>query len=147
MSQAATKTQLQQIFELNMMYRGQEAITSPEGKVGDYIGGGDGTVSGKIKGTVKWDLYEEFTDNGCLTNFVGFIETEDGARIAFDARGHGKVTHPDEPNLWVMVYGVKFETDSEEYAWLNATLAVWEGTFDMESYQHNYRAYAQLASE
>jgi hypothetical protein len=43
-----------------------------------------------------------------------------------------------------MVYGVKFETDSEAYRWLNTTLGVWEGEFDMETYRHTYRIYGHI---
>lgn len=125
-----------------MQYQGQDAITSSQGKVGQYIGSGDGTVDGEITGTIRWDLYEAIDDGVCLTNFAGLLQTEDGATIRFDARGHGKVPDPQKPKEWVMVYGVKFDTEDERYNWLNATLGVWEGEFSMETYQHHYRVYA-----
>ncbi|QPC83045.1 DUF3237 family protein [Phototrophicus methaneseepsis] len=138
-------TTLNHLFDADMTVRSQEvkdAVTSPEGKVGKYMGGGDGEVTGQINGKMYWDLYEDMDGDVCLTNFAGKIETEDGATIRFDARGHGKVVNPERPNDWVMVYGVKFETGDEHYNWLNATLGVWEGEFSMETYKHNYRIYA-----
>ncbi|RMF82376.1 MAG: DUF3237 family protein [Chloroflexi bacterium] len=143
-----TGTTLKHLFEARFDYReGQEPSTSAEGKVGEYIGSGDGTVTGTINGTIKWDLYEAIDDGVCLTNFAGTIETEDGAIIHYDARGHGKVINLDKPNQWVMVYGVKFSTEDQRYDWLNATLGVWEGEFDMETYKHHYQVYAHVNSE
>jgi len=135
---------LQPLFGAEMQYRGQQAITSPQGKVGQYVGSGDGTVEGRVKGVIQWDLYEDINEGVCLTNFAGLIQTEDGAIIHFDARGHGKVIDPQKPKEWVMVYGVKFDTEDERYAWLNATLGVWEGEFSMETYQHHYRVYTHI---
>lgn len=136
---------LQLLFNAEMVYRGGEAITSPEGKVGDYIGSGDGIVNGRVQGKIRWNLYEDIDESVCLTNFAGEIETDNGAVIRYDARGHGKVPDPEKPNDWVMVYGVKFDTDSEDYTWLNSTLGVWEGEFNMETYQHHYRVYAHIS--
>lgn len=136
---------LQLLCHAEMLYRGGEAITSPEGKVGEYIGSGDGTVKGKIQGKIRWDLYEDIDDDVCLTNFAGEIETDDGAVTRYDARGHGKVPNLEKPNEWVMGYGVKFDTDSQGYVWLNATLGVWEGEFNMETYRHHYCVYAHIS--
>jgi len=137
---------LQPLFVAELQYRGQEAITSAEGKVGDYVGSGDGTVTGQITGVIRWDLYEAIDEGVCLSNFAGNIKTEDGATIHFDARGHGKVPDPQKPDDWVMVYGVKFSTEDARYGWLNATLGVWEGEFSMATYQHHYRVYAHVQS-
>ncbi|MCI0711818.1 MAG: hypothetical protein L0154_16805 [Chloroflexi bacterium] len=138
------QTGLRILFELEMQYRvDQPAITSPEGKVGEYIGSGDGTVTGKIDGLLRWDLYEAIDDDVCLTNLAGEIEVADGSIIRFDARGHGKVTRANQPHLWTMVYGVKFSTDSQIHDWLNTTLGVWVGQFDMQTYKHKYRVYAR----
>ena len=142
-----TKTvTLNHLFDVDMMYREQQdAITSSEGKTGGYIGSGDGKVSGQINGIIYWDLYEDIDGGVCLTNFAGRIETEDGATIRFDARGHGKVPNPEKPKDWVMVYGVKFDAEDERYDWLNKTLGVWEGEFSMATYRHQYRIYAQAS--
>jgi len=135
---------LEHLFDAEMVYRGQEALTSPKGKVGQYIGSGDGSITGKLNGTIRWDLYEAIDHETCLTNFAGIIETLEGDIIRYDARGHGKVPDPTRPHEWVMVYGVKFETDSEAYRWLNATLGVWEGEFNMETYRHTYHIYGHI---
>ncbi len=135
---------LEHLFDAEMVYRGQKAMTSSVGKVGQYVGSGDGSIAGKINGKISWDLYEDIDNGACLTNFAGIIETVEGDLIRYDARGHGKVPDPKKPHEWVMVYGVKFDTDSETYSWLNATLGVWEGEFNMDTYRHTYRIYAHI---
>ena len=146
MASEATTTTLKHLFEARLDYRGQDAVTSPEGKVGEFIANGDGTVAGQINGTIKWDLYEDMDGGVCLTNFAGTIETEDGATIRFDARGHGKVPDPEKPNDWVMVYGVKFNTEDDQYDWLNASLGVWEGEASQETGKHRYQVYAHVGA-
>jgi hypothetical protein len=89
---------LEHLFDAEMMYRGQEAITSSEGKVGQYVGSGDGSIAGKINGKIRWDLYEDIDNGACLTNFAGIIETHEGDLIWYDARGHGKIPDPKKPH-------------------------------------------------
>ncbi|KAA3644013.1 MAG: hypothetical protein DWQ07_18025 [Chloroflexi bacterium] len=136
-----TNQTLRHLIDLEMEYRGKDPFTSPEGKVGNYIGSGDGKVTGEFNGDIFWDLYEEIDGGVCLTNFAGRIEAANGETIHFDARGHGLVPDPDKPSEWIMTYGVKFVTTADPYIWLNKTLGVWEGEFNMETYKHNYRIY------
>lgn len=136
---------LRKLFEVEMQYQAdQSAITTARGKVGKYVGSGNGTVTGLLNGEIRWDLYEDIDNDVCLTNLAGEIATSDGAVIHFDARGHGKVTDPSKPHRWTMVYGVKFNTENPNYDWLNATLGVWEGEFNMNTYKHHYQIHARL---
>lgn len=133
------------LFEMELQYKeGMAAITTPEGKIGQYIGSGNGTATGeKLQGAVRWDLYEAIDDTRCQTNFAGVIKTPDGANIQFDARGYGMAPDPSQPEAWHMVYAVQFEAADEPYRWLNTTLALWDGQLDMKSYRHHYRVYAR----
>ena len=72
-SNTVQNKQLEQLFEVELQYReGMEAITSPEGKIGEYLGSGDGRLTGLgIQGTVRWDLYEVVGETRCQTNFAG----------------------------------------------------------------------------
>lgn len=45
-----------------------------------------------------------------------------------------------------MVYGVKFVTEDDRYAWLNATLGVWEGEANLETHKHRYQVYARVGN-
>lgn len=143
-SNAVENKHLEPLFELELQYReGMEAITDPAGNLGEYLGSGDGTVKGAtLRGNVRWDLYEKVGETRCQTNFAGVIETEEGAQIQFDAKGFGMVADPSKPNEWHMASAVQFETADERYRWLNTTLGLWDGHFDMETYRHHYRVYA-----
>ena len=134
---------LEHLFDLELQYRQElNPVTSPEGKIGQYIGSGDGTVNGpKIQGTIRWDLYEDIGERVCQTNFVGIIDTDDSARIQFETKGFGMVPDPSKPNDWVMSYAVRFDTGDSRYEWLNNALALLDGEFSTETYVHHYRAF------
>jgi hypothetical protein len=142
-SYEAQTRQLEHLFDLKMQYReALEPVTPPDGKIGQYVGSGDGTVNGpKLRGTVRWDLYEAIGERVCQTNFAGIINTDDNAQIHFETRGFGIVPDPSKPNDWVMSYAVKFDTLDARYEWLNKVLALSDGEFSAETYLHHYRAY------
>lgn len=132
------------LFELELTYQpGLAAITSPEGRAGEYLGSGDGVAAGPgLQGAVRWDLYEVVGETRCQTNFAGVINTEDGAEIRFEASGLGLVPDRAQPNRWRIANAVRFETADGRYAWLNPVLALWDGEFDMNTSRHHYRLYA-----
>jgi hypothetical protein len=138
---------LNPLFEARLQYQpGMAAITSPEGRSGDYLGSGDGTVNGpRLRGRVRWDLYEKVGPLRCETIFTGIVDTEDGAQIRFDAKGYGMVPDQAAPHIWHMVDALQFETTDEPYTWLNTVLAVWDGEFDMTTGRHRYHVYASSA--
>ena len=37
---------------------------------------------------------------------------------------------------------VQFDTEDSRYEWLNTVPAFWDGTFDLETYTHQYQIYA-----
>ena len=137
-------TTLELIFEVFLMYKEGKPAVSMNGKVGEYLGSGEGTVSGSgVNGTVHWTLFEEQRETACESNLFGIITTEDGAEIQFDTMGFFRRAYKDKSNLWITSAAVSFETEDKRYTWLNPILGVWEGTFDMSKYRHHYRVYAQ----
>ena len=153
---------LEPLFEAELRYTSEspaDAVIPPEGREGDYLGSGDGTISGdKLQGTVRWSFYsahcayllvrrgEEVPPGQdlCYENPGGFIETNDGARIRFDAKGYGlRGFDPAQPHLWRLVMALQFSTEDPRYAWLNTRLGAWEGQFNEQTYSANYRAYLQ----
>jgi hypothetical protein len=136
---------LRPLFTVDLQYKqGLPPITSADGRIGQYLGSGEGTVSGdRLMGTVRWDLYEVVGETRCETNFAGIIKTSDEAQIQFEAKGYGMVRDSEKPNTWTMVAALQFDTSDRAYAWLNNTIAVWDGEFDMESDRHHYQVYAQ----
>ncbi len=102
------------LCDLDLQYQpGQDAYSTAEGKLGGYIGSGQGRVEGtELKGNVTWDLYERSVgDFSCDSNFVGVIQTDDGAEISFDSKGFARVLDLSNTNKWTMHMGIKFQTE------------------------------------
>jgi alkylmercury lyase len=134
-------------------------VVPAEGRDGELIGSGDGTVTGeKLVGTIRWSMFSADCvypliqagvtpppgQHLCTTNPGGVIETDDGAQVWFDARGYGlRGYEPSHPHLWHLTMALQFSTTDGRYRWLNTTLGVWEGEFDEQTAEARYRAYAQ----
>lgn len=152
---------LEPLFEAELRYTSEspaDAVIPPEGREGVYIGSGDGTVTGALQGTIRWSFYStdcmyllvqrgEAVPPGqhlCYANPGGFIETSDGARIRFDAKGYGlRGFDAARPHLWRLAMALQFNTEDRRYAWLNSRLGVWEGQFNEQIQAATYRAYLQ----
>jgi len=121
----------------------EDALVPPEGREGVYLGSGDGVATGqRMHGRLRWSFYsgnclypqirrgEPVPDrlNLCTINPGGYIESDDGARIAFDGKGFGLRS----PERYRVSMTLAFRTDDTRYAWLNAMLGVMEGDFDEE---------------
>ena len=123
-------------------YKQDKEPVSKEGKVGEYLGCGEGIVRGRINGTVHWSLFEAQSIVFCASNLFGIITTDDGAKIKFDTMCF--IRRPDEgSHIWHNSSGISFETDADLYRWLTEIMGLWEGEFDSKSYFHHYRVYAK----
>src|SRR5437667_12752751 len=72
----------------------------------------------------------------------GLIETEDGARIAFDTKGYGlRGADPSFPKRWRLAMAVQFSTTDKRYEWLNTAFGSWEGQFDEEKGTARHKGY------
>lgn len=127
------------------------------GPGGECIGSGTGRITGdRLSGTIRWSLYAVDCahllvragvepgpgDDLCRVHPAGIIETDDGAQIRFDARGYGlRGADRTRPHLWRLTAALHFATTDARYRWLNATLGLWEGTFDKRTGRARYRAY------
>lgn len=135
--------QLQAIFDVQLQFvQGKQRVLADPGRTGKYLGSGDGTIQGEqVNGRVQWDLFEKVEETLCESNLRGLIETDDGAIIRFDTLGFfRRPTRPDD-SIWVNASAVTFSTDDGRYAWLNEITAIWQGTFDMAVYRHDYWVY------
>jgi len=139
-------TRLEHLFDMELEYRqGMKPVYSDRGKLGEYLGSGEGAIFGpKINGIVRWDLYEEEDQRLCGSNLRGMFKTDDGATIKFDSVGF--FLRPDRslPTRWLTSASVNFATDDPLYRWLNDVLGIWHGVFDMGTYRHSYRVFAQI---
>ena len=132
---------IEELFEMELLYRqGMEKATTFTDPVRKYLGSGDGNVTGEyMRGTVRWDLFEQQGETACDAHFTGIIETDDGAAIHFYATGYFK--RPESGSIWRLSAGALFETEDARYQWLTAKPTIWEGEFDMSAYRHRYRVY------
>ncbi len=140
------KAALSHVFDLRLKHQEEvEASSSAEGRLGGYIASGRGTAEGpQIRGRVRWDAYEKSVgEDSCDSEFVGVIETEDGAEIKFESKGFARVLDRSKTNEWTMHQGIKFESDDERYRWLNGGAGFLIGTFDMDSLEHYYQVYVK----
>jgi hypothetical protein len=112
---------LEPLYRVEFSYPEHYDIGGPDvGSVFVAEGRCEGTLTGRFRGLNHPRLRP---DNVYLPNFQGVIETEDGARIAFDYRGYGR---PRDYGREVV--GTAFHsTGDERYARLNDAVAVVSG--------------------
>lgn len=133
-----------------------EAVVPPEGREGEYLGSGDGTVSGeRVRGRMRWSFYsgnclypriragEPVPDglNLCTLNPGGIIETDEGAQITFDGKGYGLRS----PERYRVALTLAFRAGDDRYAWLNTVLGVMLGEFDERAGRATWAVYVPLS--
>jgi hypothetical protein len=109
---------LEVLYRVEFSYPERYAISGPDvGSIFVAEGRCDGALTGRFRGLNHPRLRP---DNVYLPNFQGVIETDDGAKIAFDYRGYGR---PRDYGREVV--GTAFHsTGDERYARLNDAVAV-----------------------
>jgi hypothetical protein len=157
---ALSGRRLDHLFDATLRYTSEspaDAVIPPEGREGVYVGSGDGTVTGpRLSGRIRWSFYSAACmyliaraggevppgQHLCYANPGGFIETNDGVRIRFDAKGYGlRGFDASTPHRWRLTMALQFSTKDTRYAWLNTSLGIWEGEFDERTKTATYRAY------
>ena len=82
-----TQGSLTYLFEMKLQYKQDKQPVSKDGKVGEYLGSGEGYAHGRINGNVHWSLFEAQSEVFYASNLFGTITTDDGAKIIFDTMG------------------------------------------------------------
>ncbi len=138
---------MRHLFDMDLQYSRDAVECVPAGmKEGRIIGSGHGTANGsRIKGSIQWSNYENTVRQGlCKLQIPGIIRTRDGAEIRFEARGMVIIADNSRPTKWLASGVLHFQTGNDGgYAWLNNTLAIYEGEFDMETAHAVYHAYTR----
>ena len=133
---------LELLFALDLHYQGPIELAPIGEKVGQLVGGGDGTLTGPLlRGTVRWSNYETTgEDEVCTLQVPGVIQTHDGAEIGFEGR---ELAMPlsDGSQQWRVAGVLRFKTDDRRYAWLNEAFARTRGTFDYEAGMARWTAF------
>lgn len=138
-----TTSAMEPLFDFQIKRTSDQTTFKPRGpREGEHVGSGEGTVDGRLKGTVRWSLYENSYAKACTMQFVGEILTEDGVTIPFEGQGFAIIPDHDNPSQWATGGAFRFEPDDARYAWLNAKLAPWEGDFNMDTLEARLSFYA-----
>ena len=133
---------LEHLFDAELTHRAGMAPLAGRGD-GQLIGSGDGTVHGqRLRGALRWTLFEEPGELVCTMNPTMTIRTEDGASIGIEGRGYAHRANRASP-LWRVAATLLFSANEESYAWLDGALGVWEGEFDAGQHSARYRAFVQ----
>jgi hypothetical protein len=133
---------LEHLFDAELAYRPGVSPIAEHG-AGLLIGSGDGSVQGpKLRGTLRWTLFEEPGELVCAMHPIVVIETDDGVGIAVEGRGYARRSQPHD-RCWRVAAALSFSTPDSRYAWLDGTLGLWEGEFDAERHRVQYRAFVQ----
>lgn len=107
------------------------------GRPGEFIAAGEGTFkSDQLEGSVRVEFFEAQSELKCDASFVGSIKTTEGTEIAFETRGFLYLPDRNNQNDWRTRSEVSFETTDDRYAWLNDAVGSWDGTSDLDTYQH-----------
>lgn len=113
---------LEPLYRVAFSYPEHYAVSGPEVR-GVYFA--EGTCTGRLAGRFRGMNHPRLRaeDDVYLPDFQGMIETEDGARIAFDYRGFGRARDYGRE-----VVGTAFHsTGDDRYAWLNDAVCVLAG--------------------
>lgn len=133
---------MERLFDAELKHTGEVKLEPRGAKEGRLVGGGEGTAHGaRVSGKIRWSLYENSSKHACTMQLPGEIITEDGARIHFEGQGHAIVPNTSDPAKWKVAGAFRLESDDKRYEWLNATLALWEGDFDMGTGKARYSLY------
>lgn len=155
---------LKHLFTATLSYRPDiDPIVPSDGRDGVLIGNGDGELEGEnLQGNVRWSMYSGncayvFVQAGvdptpgqhlCTVSPGGLIETHDGARIWFDAKGFGlRGFDVSRPNLWVLTMSILFKTTDERYDWLNSILGSVTSEFDDGEGKAVWRAFLPAVNQ
>jgi len=133
---------LEHLFDAELTYReGMEPLA--EHGEGQLIGTGDGSVHGqRVRGALRWTLYERGGELVCTMNPILEVRTEDGASIGIEDRGYAHRASRTS-QLWRVAGTLLFRAAEARYAWLDGALGVWEGEFDADQHSARYRAFVQ----
>lgn len=133
---------LEHLFDAELTYRAGMAPLAEHGE-GQLIGSGNGSAHGqRVRGTLRWTLFEGPGELVCTMSPPLAIRTEDGVGIGIEGRGYAhRASRASQ--LWRVAATLLFSVNEGSYAWLDGALGVWEGEFDADQHSARYRAFVQ----
>ena len=113
-------------YREELLYRGIHPRVQPFGtEEGTFYGEGDGQVTGqRLQGKARWVNHPHRRSDGVMLPDVhGVIVTDEGAIILFVLQG--RTVFKD--GMGDQLLSVTFESQDEQYRWLNNAFCVLEG--------------------
>lgn len=141
---------LEHLCDMELVYRQTDLLDDRfvlvrpyAGQEGTGYGEGDGTVTGKrLTGKLRWvNQPHRRNDTAMLPNVHGIIRTDDDALVTFSLTGRTVWT---EAGPGRQVLTTLFESEHEQYSWLNNVYCVLEGAIDPERLAMRARVYVVL---
>jgi len=134
---------LEHLCDVDMSYVGETVRMEPYGgKESEWFGQLEGTLRGpKLSGRLHWANHARKREDGVwCPDAHGYVTTNDGARIFMTMRGYN--LRRSDSDLGSVVATCTFGTSDERYRWLNAVIAVAEGTRDVQANNTRLRVFA-----
>ncbi|EWT01272.1 hypothetical protein N865_05510 [Intrasporangium oryzae NRRL B-24470] len=103
---------------------------------GQYYGQGTAILTGRLAGVARWSNFPRARAGYTFPDARGAIETAGGGLVLFTLRGLSNLT--DGAGIHVMT----FQTDHDEYLWLNEVIALGEGSLDARRRALSMRYYS-----
>lgn len=125
---------LEKFADMALTYRG-ESIWVPDAKFGDYIGAGDGEITGDLlSGRVRWTLFENQAPDICDFSLVGTIIESGNTEHGFEILGYSE--HEPETRTWRLSAGIRFVPGVANPAF--PLVGVVTGAFHSDTQTHRY---------
>ena len=124
---------LERLCVMELRYSGNFHLARPYGnEAGTGWGIGDGVVTGeRLAGTSQWSNQPTRRGDGVmLPNARGIIATSDDAEVLFDLTGRTVFVERDGEEVGRQLLTVLFESEHDQYTWLNNTVCVGDGVID-----------------
>ena len=126
---------LQKLCSLELRYL-DDHFPKPYGdESGPGWGIGEGSVSGdRLNGAIKWSNHPSVRSDGvALPDFRGVISTADGAKVLVSLTGRTVFLPRENETVGRQLLMALFESDDEQYAWLNREVCIAEGIHDPQN--------------
>lgn len=136
---------LQQLCEMDLRYTSPfKAVIPYGGGDGSGWGVGEGTVTGeRLTGTAQWSNHPRRRGDGAmLPNARGVITADDGAEIFFELSGRTMWVEREGTRRGAQLLMTLFESQADDYNWLNNTVCMSEGEIDPTTLVLHLRVFA-----